>query len=323
VPRGGSEEYSDEDFSGFELDDMSPDGSLDEADLVSRIKTIYQTTPPVTRAFTSLSALATLLGVAFHSNQFPPYLDASYPLTFFRLNLWRPLTAFFNLGPLGLGYLLTIQFLHTYMSQLERLSCQSPASFWLLITFGMSTMTAAYFFLGLPPRLLGHNLSTYLVYVWARTHEGMEVSLMDLVTVKAEFLPWFFMLQTFLLEGELPVLDLLGIAFGHLYFHLDHTGKLKPPGWVEGWYRESPSRAAVLLREEYVRRRGGAEGSGANAKRSIAKRANAKRANAKRTNAGRPREKRQKLSGGSAAHVRRVLGHTCVAHVLYRPHSRC
>ena len=119
------------------------------------------------------------------------------------------------------------------------------------------------------------------------------------------------------------VLDLLGIAFGHLYFHLDHTGKLKPPGWVEGWYRESPSRAAVLLREEYVRRRGGAEGSGANAKRSIAKRANAKRANAKRTNAGRPREKRQKLSGGSAAHVRRVLGHTCVAHVLYRPHSRC
>ena len=72
----------------------------------------------------------------------------------------------------------------------------------------------------LSPQFLGHNLSTFLVYIWARIFEGTDVNVMDLFVTKSELLPWFFCLQTLILEGELPVADFLGIVVGHLYHYL-------------------------------------------------------------------------------------------------------
>jgi hypothetical protein len=43
---------------------------------------------------------------------------------------------------------------------------------------------------------------------------------MDLFVTKSELLPWFFCLQTLVLEGELPIADFLGIVVGHLYHYL-------------------------------------------------------------------------------------------------------
>ena len=40
---------------------------------------------------------------------------------------------------------------------------------------------------------------------------------MEFFNIKAELLPWFFAAQTYILEHELPIHDLLGIAIGHLY----------------------------------------------------------------------------------------------------------
>ena len=137
------------------------------------------------------------------------------------------------------------------MSSLEQLSFVSPAEFLCMILFGMSSMILSYSVLNLPPRLLGHNLSTFFVYLWARSHEGMEVSVMDLFMLKAEMLPWFFMLQTFLLEGELPVLDLLGVLFGHLFFHLQQTGVVRAPSLLKKWYEEGTDALALSLREQY------------------------------------------------------------------------
>ena len=48
---------------------------------------------------------------------------------------------------------------------------------------------------------------------------------MDLINVKAELLPWFFLGQTFLLEGQPPTLDLLGIAVGHVYHYAEAEGR--------------------------------------------------------------------------------------------------
>jgi hypothetical protein len=55
--------------------------------------------------------------------------------------------------------------------------------------------------------------------------------------------------QTFLLEGELPWLDFLGILFGHIYFHLKTTGVLEAPAFLQKWYKESPS--AQGIRDKY------------------------------------------------------------------------
>ena len=55
--------------------------------------------------------------------------------------------------------------------------------------------------------------------------------------------------QTYLLEGEPPMLDLLGILFGHIYYHVHKVGMLGAPEWLIEWYNESPK--AQVLREKY------------------------------------------------------------------------
>ena len=61
--------------------------------------------------------------------------------------------------------------------------------------FGAECMVAGYSMMGLSPRFLGHNLSTFLVYVWSRYHEGLEVNMFELFNTRAELLPWFFLAQ--------------------------------------------------------------------------------------------------------------------------------
>jgi len=111
-------------------------------------------------------------------------------------------------------------------------------------------MVIGYPVLNLSPRFLGHNLSTFLVYIWSRYHEGIEVNMFELFTTRAEMLPWFFLAQTFLLEGELPVLDFLGIVFGHIYHHCKTVGILRAPDALVEWYK-GDSALAVRIRNQY------------------------------------------------------------------------
>jgi Derlin-2/3 len=117
--------------------------------------------------------------------------------------------------------------------------------------FGQLSMVVGYPLLRLSPLYLGHNLSTYFVYIWSRYHEGVQVSMFDLFTTRAEMLPWFFLAQTFLLEGAPPILDLLGIVFGHCYHYLKRTGALTAPDALVEWYESSPSKLAMRIRNWY------------------------------------------------------------------------
>jgi len=151
---------------------------------------------------------------------------------------------------MGLGYVMTAHFVWTYMSTLERLNHNRPYDFWIMILFGQLSMVVGYPLLRLSPGFLGHNLSTYFVYIWSRYHEGIQVSMFDLFLARAELLPWFFLAQTFFLEGELPVLDFLGIVFGHIYHHCKTIGILRAPRELVEWYN-GDSDAAVRIREMY------------------------------------------------------------------------
>ena len=111
-------------------------------------------------------------------------------------------------------------------------------------------MVVGYSILGLSPRFLGHNLSTFFVYVWSRYHEGLEVNMMELFNTRAETLPWFFLAQTALLEGELPLLDMLGIVFGHIYHHCKTTNVIRTPRAVIDWYK-GDSKYSNIIRDKY------------------------------------------------------------------------
>jgi len=279
IPRGGAlqddddsdEDYDDdeseeeEDESDDDDDDMTfnfdDGGDMAEADFaedntVDRMVAAWNKTPPLTKGYLTASAAATLWGYVFCNNDFPKVLLLDWTKVLTRLQIWRPFTSFLNFGPFGLGFLMTAQFVWVYMSTLERLNYSRPYDFWIMMVFGQLAMVLGYPVLNqlipgfnLSPRFLGHNLSTFLVYIWSRYHEGIEVNLFELFNTRAEMLPWFFLAQTFLLEGEPPILDFLGIVFGHIYHHCKTVGILRAPKALTTWYEESKS--AERIREKY------------------------------------------------------------------------
>jgi len=261
-----SDYEEDEDFSSdddeddvmFGLDDMDEFYDVDgvaesdfaEDNTLERMVGAWNKTPPLTKMYLSASFVATMYGYLFNKNEFPKFLLLEWKAVLTRLQIWRLITAFLNFGPMGLGYLMTAHFVWTYMSTLERLNHNRPYDFWIMILFGQLSMVIGYPLLRLSPGFLGHNLSTFLVYIWSRYHEGIQVGMFDLFNARAELLPWFFLAQTFLLEGELPVLDFLGIVFGHIYHHCKTVGILRAPDELVRWYNGN-SKAAVRIRELY------------------------------------------------------------------------
>eukprot|EP00588_Corethron_pennatum_P011654 CAMPEP_0194283630 /NCGR_PEP_ID=MMETSP0169-20130528/25797_1 /TAXON_ID=218684 /ORGANISM="Corethron pennatum, Strain L29A3" /LENGTH=348 /DNA_ID=CAMNT_0039029267 /DNA_START=107 /DNA_END=1153 /DNA_ORIENTATION=- len=243
----------DEDEFDFDMDEdgfNAVEGDFGEDGTVAMIVEMWRSTPPFTKAYLSAALAASTWGWINHKNQFPPYFTLHWNPVLTKLQIWRPFTAFLNFGPFGFSFFLTGHFVWTYMATLEKLSHSKPYDFWMMIIFGMVSMVVGYAGLRLSPTFLGHNLSTYLVYIWSRMHEGLEVSMMDLFNIRAEMLPWFFIAQTALLEGELPLLDMLGLGFGHIYYHLKTTNILRTPKVLIEWYN-GDSGFSKHLREQY------------------------------------------------------------------------
>lgn len=192
-----SEYEDDEDmFSHLDMDDVDDADDFKQDSTVDRLIEEYHRTPPATKAYLTASFAATALGYVTCNNEFPPILALDWNKVIRGGQIWRPFTAFLNLGSFSLlGYPMTVQFMHQYMSFLERLEHKKPYDFWVMIFFGMTSMLAGYGAMKLSPRFLGHNLSTFLVYIWSRMFEGAEVGIFNVITIKAELLPWFMVAQ--------------------------------------------------------------------------------------------------------------------------------
>ena len=244
------DEFDDDDFLDLEEDEIV-ESDFAEDNTLDLLLEAWKKTPPVTKMFLQASAATTLYGFLFNKNEFPKLLSLEWKPVLYKLQFWRLFTSFLNFGPFGLGYLLTAQFVWMYMSTLERLSHNKPYDFWIMLFFGKLSMVVGYPLLRLSPRFLGHNLSTFLVYIWSRYHEGVEVNLFELFNTRAELLPWLFLAQTFLLEGEPPILDFLGIVFGHIYHHCKSVGLLQAPPALVNWYEKSKSPLAARIRDSY------------------------------------------------------------------------
>ena len=202
---------------------------------VLSISDTWKKTPPITQYFIAGSISITLLSLIFNNNNWPEFLHLDWN-KFIIFQFWRPFTAFLYFGPFGINYILTIQFVWTYMAQLEKLNHKNPENFFLMIAFGAISLMTIYSILGFSTKFLGHNLSTYLVYIWARVFEGSEVNFMDFFTLKAELLPWFFCAQAMLVDGEIPYADLIGIAVGHLYHYFIKQNIIKAPEILKKWF---------------------------------------------------------------------------------------
>ena len=250
--RGGA---NTDEQAGLETDGDEDEGAGDgdeggaveggQNQMLSSVTDMWSKTPPMTQVYVGSSLALTLASFMLNKNSWPDFLNLEWGAVLTKFQFWRPITSFLFFGPLGLNYLLTIHFVWTYMAQLEKLNYKKPEEFFVMMVFGAITLLTGYSLIGLSPKFLGHNLSTYLVYIWARIFEGTDVNVMDLFFLKAELLPWFFMAQTLILEGEMPFADLLGIVVGHLYYYLTQQKILKVPAAIKGIF-ENP-----LLQKRY------------------------------------------------------------------------
>jgi Derlin-2/3 len=210
--------------------------SFTASPLLNTLTEGYLKTPPVSRLFMSSTFLLTLLSLFFNQNQWPEFLSMNWNAVS-KFQFWRLITGFLYFGPFGLNYLLTMQFIWQYLSQIEKLYFNQPERFLLLLGFGASSLLLSYFFLNLSPPFLGHNLCAYLVYIWSRKFEGTPVNLMGIATVPAELLPWLFCLQSLLIDGSIPWTDFLGILAGHLYLLSEKGNWINPPAALVRWAR--------------------------------------------------------------------------------------
>ena len=233
--RGGNDEYEDEEDEDFDDFDDFSDGHGQQNRMVSSVTDLWVKTPLITQIYVGASLLVTIGSWAINKNQWPDILYLSWP-DVLKGQLWRPFTAFLFYGPFGLNYILTIQFVWTYMAQLEKLNYHQPEEFLVMMLFGAATLMVGYATLGFSSKFLGHNLSTFLVYIWARVFEGTEVNVMDLFLLKAELLPWFFCAQTLVLEGEIPFADIMGIVVGHFYHYLSQKKIVKAPRTLKNFF---------------------------------------------------------------------------------------
>uniref|UniRef100_A0A8C0A9T1 Derlin n=1 Tax=Bos mutus grunniens TaxID=30521 RepID=A0A8C0A9T1_BOSMU len=142
--------------------------------------------------------------------------------------IWRLITNFLFFGPVGFNFLFNMIFLYRYCRMLEEGSFRGrTADFVFMFLFGGFLMTLFGLFVSLV--FLGQAFTIMLVYVWSRRNPYVRMNFFGLLNFQAPFLPWVLMGFSLLL-GNSIIVDLLGIAVGHIYFFLEDVFPNQPGG---------------------------------------------------------------------------------------------
>ena len=190
----------------------------------------YSSMPVVTRTYLTLSFVTTAGCALELISPFSVYFNAR--LIVQKFQVWRIFTNFFFFGSLGLDFLFHIFFLSRYCRLLEEGSFRNRSAdfLWMLIVGGaLLTCIAPCVHI----QFLGSSLTFMMVYVWGRRNETVNMSFLGLFQFHAPWLPWVLLAFSFLL-GSSPVVDLLGMVAGHVYYFLEDvypsmTTRVCPP----------------------------------------------------------------------------------------------
>ncbi|XP_064612393.1 derlin-2-like [Liolophura sinensis] len=187
----------------------------------------YMQMPPVTRAYTTACVLTTLSVQLDIITPFQLYFNPH--LIFRQYEVWRLLTTFMYFGPIGFNFLFNIIFTYRYCRMLEEGSFRGrTADFVFMFLFGGLLMTLLALFVNLV--FLGSAFTIMLVYVWSRRNPYVRMNFFGLMNFQAPYLPWV-LLGFSLLLGNSIIIDLMGIAIGHIYFYLEDVFPQQPGGF--------------------------------------------------------------------------------------------
>ena len=186
----------------------------------------------------------------------------------FEGEVWRLATNFFYFGTLGLDFVFHMFFLLRYSKSLEEGSFRGRSAdfLWMLMVGGLLLSSIALF---VNIQFLGSALAFMMVYVWGRRHQYVNLSFLGIFNFTAPYLPWVLLAFSLVL-GNSPVVDLMGIAAGHVYYFLEdvyprmtNRRPLKTPSFIKALFPTDevvttiaptpnipPPRAAAALNQE-------------------------------------------------------------------------
>eukprot|EP00658_Telonema_sp_P-2_P067092 TRINITY_DN5602_c0_g1_i6.p1 TRINITY_DN5602_c0_g1~~TRINITY_DN5602_c0_g1_i6.p1 ORF type:complete len:304 (+),score=95.39 TRINITY_DN5602_c0_g1_i6:128-1039(+) len=177
----------------------------------------YNQIPVITRVYLTLAVATTLLCALEIVSPFSLYFNSNAIL--YKFELWRLVTNFLFFGLFGIEYVFHMFFLVRYCRLLEENTFHGrTADFLFMLLFGGTIMTVLAPFLNV--HFLGSSLSFMMVYVWSYRHEHIQMSFLGVVNFTAPYLPWVLLVFA-VLFGASPVMDLLGVLAGHLYYFLE------------------------------------------------------------------------------------------------------
>merc|ERR1711865_347411 len=149
----------------------------------------FQAMPIVTRYTFASLVVVTLAG---NFGLISPMTLALIPQQVFqKFEIWRLVTNMMFMGKLGFGFLMHLMFLHNHSPGLEDFIDRTD----------------------------GPGAYLFFIYVWSRCFAQQQVSFMFGLKFEGSYLPWVLVAFTVVMGGS-PVMDLVGIAAGHLYYFL-------------------------------------------------------------------------------------------------------
>ncbi|GAX83467.1 hypothetical protein CEUSTIGMA_g10892.t1 [Chlamydomonas eustigma] len=206
--------------------------------MIVKMEEWYHSLPVVTRTYVTLASLTTAGCALEIITPFNVYFNTKLIM---QGQLWRLLTNFFFFGNLGLDFVFHMFFLLKYCKSLEEGSFRGRSAdfMWMLLLGGVLLSIIAPF---VHVQFLGSSLTFMMVYVWGRRHQYVNLSFLGIFNFTAPYLPWVLLAFSLML-GSSPVVDLMGIAAGHLYYFFEDvyprmTGRrpLKTPGFVRALF---------------------------------------------------------------------------------------
>eukprot|EP00727_Mastigamoeba_balamuthi_P006762 m51a1_g2706 hypothetical protein (243) ;mRNA; r:815016-816014 len=200
--------------------------------------------PRVTRTILAAMVVVSLsLRFGIVSARYLIYIPS---LIFIKMEMWRLVTPFLTYK-LDFGALIQWFMFLRHAGQLESVEFVGRTAdfIWMFILSSVVILIGGALVGAL---LLGSALTMVAIYVWARAFPDTEVTFMFGLRFKSIYLPWVLVAFNFVLGGS-PVMELIGILAGHLYFFFWRIAPITAYSWLGAVVR-APLWLRALVPEE-------------------------------------------------------------------------
>jgi len=186
-------------------------GSFEEA---------FYSVPTITRGYLVIAFMTTACCSLGLLSPMQLYLD--FDLVWSKFQVWRLFTCFCFFGKFSFPFAFQLYLLYSYSRQYEAAPfssspVESPsADYMFMLMFGGSLLAIVSYFTEIP--FLGPAMVFMVLYVWSRKNPEQPCSFFGF-RFKGLYLPWVYCAFSVII-GNSPVMNLLGIAAGHVYYFL-------------------------------------------------------------------------------------------------------